>query len=171
METLLVRHSDHGNAGFFAGGYRIPVMEVPTRLVLVSGATMPASFFLEAAGRDAFEHEGLLAHLNNERKQFIVVRCEAGITMVCTEAIAYVNIGGRTPEFEFCEAVGTPHQPAHIRLCTGEELRGDFVCLASPEQSRLSDLLNQPRQRFLLFTSGSSTYLINRNAVQQVNPL
>jgi hypothetical protein len=170
MESLLVNRSGIDSAALFSGGYRVAVTEVSARLTLVSGAEMPVSFFLES-GRDIFEHEGLLAHLNNERKQFIVVRCEAGITLVCADAIAYVSIGGRTPEFEFCEVVGTPHLAARIRLCTGEELGGDFVSLAEPERSRLSDLLNQPGQRFLLFTSGCATYLIHRNAVQQVNPL
>jgi hypothetical protein len=169
METLLSGES--GTAAAFPESYKIAVTEVPARLALVSGAKMPASFFLASAGEDTEEHEGLLAHLNNERKQFIAIRGEAGISLVCADAIAYVCVGEPAPEVDLCDVVGAPHHAAQVRLCTGEELRGDFVCLTPSERARLSDLINEPGQRFLLFTRGTSTYLIHRNAVQQVSPL
>ena len=170
METLTISN-DSGNPALLSEAYRVDVTEFSARLALVNGTIMPASFFLGPTVEDGYEHEGLWARLNNERTRFVVVRCEAGITLVCADSIAYVCIPGRTTEVEFRDRVGASHRAAEVLLCTGEELRGDFVSLAPPERSRLSDLLNETGQRFLLFASGGSTYLIQRNAVQQVSPL
>jgi len=169
METLMIS-SEIGNAALHSGSYRVDVTEFSARLALVNGTIIPASFFLGPAVEDGYEHEGLWARLNNDRTRFVVVRCEAGITLVCADSIAYVCMAGRTTEVEFRQRSGA-HRAAEVRLCTGEELRGDFVSLGLPERSRLSDLLNETGQRFLIFTSGDSTYLIHRNAVQQVSPL
>jgi len=170
METLVIS-SESSQAGLLSEACRVEVAEVSARLALVNGAILPASFFLGPIAGDGIESDGLSARLNNERTRFVVIRCEAGITLVCVDAIAYVCIQGRTQETEFLHGVGASHRAAQVRLCTGEELRGDFVSLAPPERSRLPDLLNEPGQRFMLFTSGGATYLIHRNAVQQVDPL
>ena len=169
METLVIS-SESPNAALLSEPYRVDVTEVSARLALVNGTVLPASFFLGPIAGDGYENDDLSARLNNERTRFVVIRCEAGITLMCVDAIAYVCIPGRTPEAELLERAGAPRRAAQVRLCTGEELRGDFVSLALPERSRLSDLLNEPGQRFLLFASGGSTYLIHRNAVQQVSP-
>ena len=104
----------------------------------------PANFFIGPDG-DGYEHEGLWARLNNERTRFVVIRCEAGITLVCADSIAYVCIAGRTSEVEFRDRVGASRRAAEVRLCTGEELRGEFFSLVPPERSRLSDLLDEER--------------------------
>jgi hypothetical protein len=170
METLVIS-SESPNASLLSEALRVDVTEVSARLALVNGTVMPASFFLGPIAGAGYENDDLSARLNNDRTRFVVIRCEAGITLVCVDAIAYVCIQGQTQEAEFLEGVGASHRAAQVRLCTGEELRGDFVSLAPPERSRLSDLLNEPGQRFMLFSSGGSTYLIHRNAVQQVSPL
>jgi hypothetical protein len=150
--------------------YRVDVAEVPAVLALVNGLVLQASFFLHSSSRNGYGPECLSARLNDPSVEFISLRCDSKITLMRIDAIAYVRIAGQAPDRNFREGVAAPRRAAEVRLSSGEELAGDFLSMAPPNRSRLSDLLNEPGQRFLLLASGDHTYYLNRNAVQQVSP-
>jgi hypothetical protein len=149
---------------------RVEVAEVHTRVGLMNGTGAQASFFLRPTRRGEAENESLLDRLNDQATEFIVVRSEGKITLMHVDAIAYVWINRKAPELTFRELIGASRRAAEVRMCTGETLVGHFVSLSPPNRSRLSDLLNEPRQRFLLFASNGPTYYVNARAIQQVSP-
>jgi hypothetical protein len=162
--------SENGHAYLGTETYRVDVAEVSAVLALVNGLALKASFFLHSSSRNGYGPECLSARLNDETVEFISLRCEGKITLMRIDAIAYVRIAGQAPDRSFREGVDAPRRAAEVRLFTGEELAGEFLSMTPPNRSRLSDLLNEPGQRFLLLASGDHTYYINRKAVQQVSP-
>jgi hypothetical protein len=169
METLSsVLENGHAYPGSEA--YRVDVAEVSAMLALVNGLVLQASFFLHSSSRTGYGPESLSARLNDETVEFISLRCDGKITLMRIDAIAYVRIAGLAPDRNFREGVAAPRRAAEVRLFSGEELAGEFLSMMPPNRSRLSDLLNEPGQRFLLLASGDNSYYINRAAVQQVSP-
>jgi hypothetical protein len=169
METLFSL-SEGTSVGVISDVYRIDVKELSARLALVDGTSAQAVFFLQLSSESGYRNENLSALLNDETAQFLVMRCDEGITFMAADAIAYVAVAGKTRELAFLDRVGASRRAAEVRLRTGEELVGEFLSLAPPNRSRLSDVLNEPGQRFLVFEGGGCTYHINRNAIQQVSP-
>jgi hypothetical protein len=169
METLF-SYSEGTSVGVISDVYRIDVKELSVRLALLDGTSVQAVFFLQLSSESGYGNEGLSARLNDETAQFLVMRCAAGTTFVSADSIAYVAIPGKTREIAFLERVGASRRAAAVQMRTGEELVGDFLSLAPPNRSRLSDVLNEPGQRFLVFEGGGCTYHIHRNAIQQVSP-
>jgi hypothetical protein len=169
METLC-SVSENGHAHPGSETYRVDVAEVAAKLALVNGLVLQASFFLHASSRNGNGPESLAARLNDQSVEFISLRCAGKITLMRIDAIAYVRIAGQAPERNFRDGVAAPRRAAEVRLFSGEELAGEFLSLLPPNRSRLSDLLNEPGQRFLLLASGDNSYYVNRTAVQQVSP-
>jgi len=170
METLLVSRSAE-NASLASTAFRVDVVEVVAWIALMDGSAVQVSFFLKPGSREGHGPDCLSARLNDTTVQFIVVRCAGEITLMNADAIAYIGIAGEDPELEFRLGVGAARRAARVRLRSGEELAGDFLSIMPPDRSRLSDLLNERGERFLLLTSGGCTYFINRNAIQQVSPI
>jgi hypothetical protein len=170
MEPLLVNRPVE-DVGLASAAYRVDVVSVLARIAMMNGSGLQASFFLKPGSREGHGPDCLSARLNDRSAQFIAVRCAGEITLVHSDAIAYVWIGGKDPELEFRLRVGATRRAALVQIRTGEELAGEFLSIMPPDRSRLSDLLNEPGERFLLFSSGGSTYFINRNAIQKASPI
>lgn len=150
--------------------YRVAVSDFSACMVLLNGDCFETSFYLRLSSAYGYGRETLGERLNEPATRFLACKVDEEVQLVQLSSIAYILVRGTLPEAEYREHVGGSRQRATITLRTGEVMPGEFLSILPPNRSRVSDLLNSPEERFLLFlTEGMSLY-VNRDAIVRVCP-
>ena len=123
--------------------------------------------FLGPAQHRHHETETLGERLNS-RLQFLPVAMGEKVELLQLDYIADVQMEGEAPDLERLESVGAAREPVTVHLSTGDTLRGDLVCVMPRERPRVSDILNDPGQQFLLLVEPGRCHYLNRKAVVRV---
>jgi hypothetical protein len=150
--------------------YRVAVSDFSASLVLLNGDCFEASFYLRLSSALGYGRETLGERLNDPASRFLACKVDDEVQLVQLSSIVYIQAQLAVPEVEYREHLGATRQTATLTLSTGETIRGEFLSILPPNRSRVSDLLNAPDERFLLFlTEGMSLY-VNRDAIVRVAP-
>lgn len=150
--------------------YRVAVSDFSACLVLGNGDCFEASFYLRLSSAFGHGRESLGERLNDPATLFLACKVEEEVQLVHLKSIAYLEVHGSLPEVEYLEHVGAARQPAILTLRTGDTIQGEFLSILPPNRSRVSDLLNAPDERFLLFLTDRLSLYINRDAIVRVCP-
>ncbi|HYU35264.1 MAG TPA: hypothetical protein VEW48_24185 [Thermoanaerobaculia bacterium] len=148
--------------------YRVNVAGMPARVHLWNGDVVEANFYLRLSGAMGPGMEGLGERLNDTKTMFLACKVDQQVQLLHLNAIAYIYVPGLTDEVEHLESLGAQRQPARITLRTCETLHGEFLSILPPSRSRVSDLLNEPGRRFVLFLHQGGTCWVNRKAIARV---
>jgi hypothetical protein len=150
-------------------GYRVSVATgLTAKLHLWNGDIVDASFYLRPTGSTSTGMEGLGERLNDAKTTFLACKVDQQVQLLHLNAIAYIYMPELTEEVEYLETVGAQRQTARLTLRTCETLSGEFLSILPPGRSRVSDLLNEPGQRFVLFLHQGGTCWVNRKAIARV---
>lgn len=150
--------------------YRVAVSDFSACLVLLNGDCFEASFYLRLSSAYGHGRETLGERLNDPATLFLACKVDEAVQLVQLSSIAYLEVHGALPEVEYREHVGAIRQPATITLRTGDKIQGEFLSILPPNKSRVSDLLNTPDERFLLFLTDKLSLYVNRDAILRVCP-
>jgi hypothetical protein len=161
--------SGNGTSSHFTEDYRVGVAGMTALVHLWNADIIEASFYLRLGTALGPGPEGLGERLNDAATTFLACKVDSQVQLLHLNAISYIEIAGLTAEAELREQVGGLRQPARIVMRTGETLAGEFLSIQPPYRSRISDLLNVPGERFILFLSGEKTCWLNRNAIARVS--
>ena len=137
---------------------------IAVRVVALDARATEAELFLHTVGERTARPESLDDRLNGGFA-FVPVRVAGRIELLNLDHIAYLACAGETPEVAARLEVGAQREAAELDLVHGETLAGDLVYTLPPGHARVSDLLNSPTERFLLFGAGGETLFVNRAAV------
>lgn len=148
--------------------YRVSVAGLTARVHLWNGDIVDASFYLRLTGSMSLGMEGLGERLNDPKTMFLACKVDQQVQLLHLNAIAYIYMPGLTDEVEHLESLGAQRQTARITLRTCETLSGEFLSILPPGRSRVSDLLNEPGRRFILFLHQGGTCWVNRKAIARV---
>jgi hypothetical protein len=148
--------------------YRVGVAGLSAKVHLWNGDVVEASFYLRLAGTANPGKEGLGERLNDPKTMFLACKVDHQVQLLHLNAIAYIYMPELSDEVEHLEGLGAQRQPARLTLRTCETLSGEFLSILPPGRSRISDLLNEPNQRFLLFLYQGGTCWVNRKAIARV---
>ncbi|HLK37515.1 MAG TPA: hypothetical protein VKU41_12235 [Polyangiaceae bacterium] len=138
-----------------------------TRVLSVSGDARSVDVFLGPAQHRHHETETLGERLNS-RLQFLPVATGEKVELLQLDYIADVQMEGEAPDLERLQSVGAAREPVTVHLSTGDTLRCDLVCVMPRERPRVSDILNDPGQQFLLLVEPGRCHYLNRKAVVRV---
>jgi hypothetical protein len=164
------QNGTNGSSARSTEHYRVSVSDFSACMVLLNGDCFEASFYLRLSSAYGYGRETLGERLNDSNNLFLACKVDDEVQLLQLASIAYIQVRGSLPEAEYREHVGASRQRATLTLKTGETLAGEFLSILPPSRSRVSDLLNSPEERFLLFfTEGSSLY-VNRDAIVRVCP-
>ncbi len=148
--------------------YAVDIALLPARIVAFDGQETWARIFLHAASERYPRAEVVADRLNDPRLRFLPCEVDGAIELFQLSWVAYVEYEGRLPEVEELERVGAVRQKVTLGLVTREVLVGDLLYVMPEGQSRVSDLLNSPRQRFLLLLTDTHTCYVNIGALVRV---
>jgi hypothetical protein len=152
-----------------ADNLKVGVAGITSRVTFLDGKPLVVSFYLRLSGTPA-GRETLGERLNDPETRFLACKVDERVEILNLSAISLIRVQGALPEIEAQERQGAVRRAARVAMRCGETLRGEFLCVASSTRARLSDLLNAPDQRFLLFlTEGRGVYL-RREAIVRVVP-
>ncbi len=150
------------------GDYRVSVAGLTAKVHLWNGDIVDASFYLRLTGSMNLGLEGLGERLNDPKTMFLACKVDQQVQLLHLNAIAYIYLPELTEEVENLESIGAERQTARITLRTCETLNGEFLAVQPPGRSRVSDLLNEPGRRFILFLHQGGTCWVNRKAIARV---
>jgi hypothetical protein len=148
--------------------YRVSVTGLTAKVHLWNGDIVDASFYLRLTGSMSLGMEGLGERLNDPKTMFLACKVDQQVQLLHLNAIAYIYMPGLTEEVEHLESLGAQRQTARLTLRTCETLNGEFLSILPPGRSRISDLLNEPGRRFILFLHQGGTCWVNRKAIARV---
>lgn len=146
----------------------ITMQEARIRVVAMDGMGAEASLFLHTVGESGYGPQTILRRLNDPQVSFLPVRVGDRVELVNLESIAYLAVEGRPPEVAALEEVCASKARVALVLASGEGLEGDLLYEQPPGQSRVSDLLNNPQDRFLLLVNDGQTRFVRRGAILRV---
>lgn len=147
---------------------QIEVARESVRVVTRGGAKFLAEVYVHQASDLHPGTETLLDRLNHPHERFLPCRVGGRKELLHLAQIAMIEQDAKPPELEALDDLGAQHEAAEVELVTGQVLRGDLVYLAPAERRRISDLLNQPKDTFLLMTIGETTRYVHRGAIVRV---
>lgn len=150
--------------------YRVAVSDFSAFMLLLNGDCFEASFYLRLSSAYGYGKETLGERLNDPDTRFLACKVQEEVQLVHLSSIDFIQVQGALPEAEYREHVGASRQPATVTLRTGETMRGEFLSILPPNRSRVSDLLNSPDERFLLFFTEGMTLFVNRDSILRVCP-
>ena len=150
--------------------YRQSVAGISTEVILWSGEALTASFYLRLASSQGTGRETLGERLNDPATRFVPCRIEGKVELLSLDWISYVRVSGVLPEVGRREELGGVRQPARVTVQGGYVLEGEFLYVLPTARARLSDLLNMPGERFLLFLAPAAPLYINRDAIVRIVP-
>jgi hypothetical protein len=137
-------------------------------VVSVSGDRRDVDVYLGPALHRHHETETLGERLNSEGLQFLPVAAGEKFELLQLDYIADVQLDGNVPELEQLESIGAARRAVTLHLSTGDELKGDLVCVLPRDKPRVSDVLNSPGNQFFLLVEPGRCHYVNRKAVVRV---
>jgi hypothetical protein len=138
---------------------------VPLRIVGLDGRAVEAGVFLRAGAERAEARERLDHKLNDPELVFLPVKLGAKIELVHLAWVAYFACAGRPPEVAAREEVGAQRERVELELAFGELVEGELLYTLPSGHARVSDLLNDPAERFLLLLAERETLFVHRAAI------
>lgn len=149
--------------------FRVAVSDFTARIFLENGDTFEASFYLRMSSANATGREALAERLNDPSTLFLACKAGDEVQLFQLKAVVYIQVNGQVAEVDYLEQLGASRQAATLTLRGGETLRGEFLSILPPNRSRVSDLLNSPDERFLLFLMPDSCLWVNRDYIVRVS--
>jgi hypothetical protein len=150
--------------------YRIGVAGVAAEVILWSGDSLWASFYLRLASASGNGRETLGERLNDPGTRFIPCKVEDRVELLSLDWISYIRVPEMVPEVAQREQLGAVRQTAKLRMQSGYFLEGQFLCVLPSSRARVSDLLNVSSDRFLLFLAPAAVLYVNRKSIVRVVP-
>ncbi len=148
--------------------YKLGVSGVSAEIVLWSGESLSASFYLRLASASGSGRETLGERLNDPGTRFIPCKVDERVELLNLDWISYIRVTGVVPEVAQREQLGATRQQARIMMQSGYLLEGQFLCVLPSARARLSDLLNVSTERFLLFLAPAAALYINRKSIVRI---
>jgi hypothetical protein len=152
------------------GSHRLGVAGIATEAVLGNGDSVECSFYLRLAGARGSGRETLGERLNDPEVRFLPCKIEDRVELLNLNSLSFIRVSGILPEVGRRLELGAVRQRARVTVQSGYLLEGEFLCVLPSERSRLSDLLNQTSDRFLLFLAPAAALYINRDNIVRVVP-
>lgn len=170
--NLLLREPwlDDKSAQVPSESYKLSIAGIAAEVVLWSGDSLAAAFYLRLASAQGRGRETLGERLNDPMTHFLPCKVDSRVELVNLDWISYLRVSGFLPEVEQLEEAGAVRQRARVTVQSGYVLEGEFLYVLPSARSRLSDLLNESGDRFLLFLAPAAALYINRNAIVRVVP-
>lgn len=159
------RQKDRPPANDRKQGYKLEVEQVPVRLVLFSGESLEVELFLHHVSLRGRSRQTLAERLNESATKVLAARVGDGTDLFQLRWISYLETPGKAPEVLEYEELGACRHRVDLGLVSGETLHGELLFFLPEGFRRVSDLLNTPEQRFLLFYGDGHTRYIQRGAV------
>jgi hypothetical protein len=150
--------------------YKLGVAGVSAEVILWSGESITASFYLRLASASGVGRETLGERLNDPGTRFIPCKADERVELLNLDWISYIRVAGAIPEVAQREQLGATRQWARIAMQSGYLLEGQFLCVLPSARARLSDLLNVSTERFLLFLAPAAALYINRKSIVRIIP-
>jgi hypothetical protein len=149
---------------------KVGVAGITSQIVFRDGKPLTVSFYLRLAGAGMAGRETLGERLNDPGTRFLACKVDERVEILNLSAISLIRVMGALPEIAAQERQGAIRQPARVAMGCGETLRGEFLCVAPSTRVRLSDLLNAPDRRFLLFLAEGRGIYLRREDIVRVVP-
>ncbi len=151
-------------------GYKVGVAGIAAEVVLATGESLSAAFYLRLASLQGMGRETLGERLNDADTRFVPCKVDDRVELLNLDRISFLRVSGPLPEVAHQEELGASRQSARIIVQGGYLLEGEFLCILPTARSRLSDLLNDSSDRFLLFLAPAAAFYINRDAIVRIVP-
>ncbi|HLF57157.1 MAG TPA: hypothetical protein VI942_09960 [Thermoanaerobaculia bacterium] len=137
---------------------------VPLRIVGLDGRATEGELFLHTVAERTARPESVDDRLNGGIA-FVPVRIGGRVELLNLDHVAYLAGAGELPEVGARLEVGARRERVEFDLAHGETLVGELVYTLPPGHARVSDLLNQPGERFLLLVAEAETLFVRRGSV------
>jgi hypothetical protein len=165
-ETWLEERSAHTSLD----GYKLGVAGVAAEVVLWSGESVAASFYLRLASASGSGRETLGERLNDRETRFIPCKIGDRVELLNLDWISYLRVSGPLVDIGRREELGAVRHKAQLTMQSGYVLQGELLYVLPAARSRVSDLLNDAGDRFLLFLAPAAAMYVNRSAIVRVIP-
>jgi|SRR6185295_15535602 len=150
--------------------YRLGVAGIAAEVILWNGESVSTSFYLRLASSQGLGRETLGERLNDPETRFLPCKIEDRVELLSLKWISYVRVPDMLPEVRQLHELGAVRQRARVMVQSGYVLDGEFLYMLPTSRSRLSDLLNESNERFLLFLAPAAALYINRDTIVRVAP-
>jgi len=151
----------------FRMSYSIPMVECPVMVALLGADPEEHSVYLHQASPLRSGPETMTEYLNGERR-FFPMLCAGVPKMVNRDQILWVR-SPKTFDPDTLE-VTLIERLTILELTDGSRLEGVVPIDRPREQSRISDVLNDPREAFLRIDEEGETYYVNKGFIRTVIP-
>lgn len=147
--------------------YQVPMIEVAVLLAL-AGAEPEEHFLYLAPYSDRREGPESVADYLNGRRRFFPMVSEGAPKMINRDQILWVSYE-KLPDIIDLEAT-IIEKLTILELVDGSRIEGVIPIDRPREQSRVSDVLNDPREVFLRIDTDEDTYYVNKTFIRRVIP-
>ncbi|HVS12703.1 MAG TPA: hypothetical protein VMV46_02170 [Thermoanaerobaculia bacterium] len=145
----------------------IETRAAPLRIVLFDGRAIDCTLFLHLRAEGGSGHQRVSDRLNDRRTSFLPVRVGEAVELVHLAWVAYAASPDRG-EIEEQESLGARRESVELEVVGGKRLAGELLQMGRPGFERVSDVLNDGGDRFLLVWSGAETLYVQRSAIVSV---
>lgn len=147
--------------------YSIPMVEQAVMVALLGADPEEHFLYLHQSSPTRTGPESMSEYLNGERR-FFPMLCAGVPKMVNRDQILWV----RSPKAFDAEALEITiiERLTILELTDGSRLEGVVPIDRPREQSRISDVLNDPREAFLRIDGEGETYYVNKGFIRTVIP-
>lgn len=150
--------------------YRIEKDRFPVVLVMVGGARIPGSMFVQAHARNRQGREEP-PDILNEREAFFPFAGDSGDTfLIAKNQVSEVELRAAMEDASEWH-IGARRVDIELALASGEQRHGTLLLEAPTDRPRLLDFLNRLDERFLLLHGKDGVRLINREQIERIRPL
>lgn len=148
--------------------YRVPVAELPVHLALAGAEPAHYIVYLSPYSdrHDGAEH---VDECLNDSRQFLPVSRDGIRQILSKEQMIWLRIP-LTPEGRADERMAGTQKRAIVELSDGTRLEGELRIDRPDYQSRISDVLNDVKERFVRLDRDGGAYFLNKSYIRLALP-